>query len=272
VQYIEAALFRVVEQRREVTQLQRKYTIVAGLLLLLAPYAISLGQGIGYSIWEKPPAETQPVISWYGQTGLIAVPSALVGPPMSVQAGAHWVNTNWTIGTQEEDLWAYAATVAVTGNLEVGVARLEHVPALVNGTERFDDNTIFNAKYNVDFGRWTRIPEAPEVAVGVWDIGNEVNRGYYVVATKSLHLREVEGPADVTFTIGFGNNELDKGALDGIFGGIELVPAPMVRLQAEYDAEDFNAALRIFVSKNLSLDAATIDGDLGVGATYRIGF
>jgi len=256
----------------EVTELQTRYVIATAILMLAIPCAVSFGQGIGYSIWEKPPAESKPVVSWYGQTGLIAIPSALIGPPMSVQVGAHWVNTNWRIGTQKEDLWAYTGTVAITGNLEVGMARLENVQKASGGAVRFDSETIANAKYNVDLGRWTGMEKAPELAIGVWDVTDEFNRGYYLVATKELHLREVEGPSDLTLTVGFGNNELDTGAMDGVFFGIEIVPTAMVRLQADYDAEDFNAALRIFPTKDLSLDVATVDGHLGVGASYRIGF
>jgi len=256
----------------EVTALQHRYAVVAGLLLLLIPCAASLGQGLGYSIWEKSTGETEPVISWYGQTGLVLIPSALVGPAASVQGGAHWVNTDWVVGTAEEDLWLYSATVSLTDDLEVGAARLHHVPVVTGGAPQFDDATIMNAKYRVPLGSLADVANAPDIAFGIWDITNDLNRGYYVVASKALHTRDVGGPADLTVTAGLGNNEADEGTMDGFFAGVEIAPAPMFRLQAEYDAENFNAALRFFPTTSLSLDFATIDGDLGVGASFRFGF
>lgn len=256
---------------REVKHLySRTAAIVA--VLFLASAASCWAQGMGYSIWQKPTGETEPTMSWYGPTGLIAIPSALVGPPVSGQASIHWVNTNWTISGREEDLLVYGASVALTGNVELAVTRMENVPVAVAGSQQFKDATLIHAKYNVDLGRWARVAQAPEVAFGVWDIGDEVNRAYYVAVTKPLHLREPEGPVDLTLTIGYGNNEADAGALDGLFAGVELAPAPMVKIQAEYDAEDFNACIRFFPTRNLSIDVATIDSDLGVGATYRLGF
>lgn len=252
--------------------MQHRYAVAAGLLLLLIPCAASLGQGLGYSIWEKPTGETEPVISWYGQTGLVLIPSALVGPAASIQAGAHWVNTNWIVGAEKEDLWLYAGTVSLTDDLEVGAARLRHVPVVRSGAARFDNATVLNAKYRVPLGKLAGLAKAPDVAIGVWDITDDLNRGYYVVASKALHTRDVGGPADLTVTVGLGNNEADEGTMDGFFAGLEMAPAPMFRLQAEYDAENFNAALRFFPTRSLSLDFATIDGDLGVGASVRFGF
>ncbi|MBC7289096.1 MAG: YjbH domain-containing protein [Armatimonadetes bacterium] len=250
----------------------RASALVAAVTLMLGIVGSAFGQGLGYSIWEQPTGEKESIASFVGHTGLATIPSALVGPPQSLQVFAHWTNTNWQIGTEEQDLWAWGASAAITGNIEVYALRLQNVVESAGSRQTFEDETVVGAKYNVDIGRWTQNPDAPQLAVGVWDIANEVNRAYYVALTKELHLREPEGPSDLVVTLGFGNNELNDGALDGFFAGVEFAPMPRVRLQAEYDAEDFNFAARLFPTRNLSIDVASMDSNLCVGATYRIGY
>jgi hypothetical protein len=263
-----------VDRAREVTHLQRlaTLTLTAALAALLASTARS--QGLGYSIWEETPAEHKPVASFLGHTGLVHIPSALVGRPLAVQSFAHRIDTDYRAGTREEDLFIWGANVAVTGNLELNAARLENVLVGAGTDAHFEDQTVLGGKYNLDLGRWTHNPLAPELAIGVWDASDEINRAYYVVLTKQISLREPEGPADLTLTLGFGNNEANRGALDGVFGGVEFVVAPMFRLQVEYDGEDVNGCLRFFPTRNLSLDIAGFDdfNVLGLGATYRVGF
>lgn len=238
-----------------------------GRSFFVAAFAVTLcvgafAQGVGTSIWEKPGGETVPTASWLGSTGLVFVPSALVGPPMSAQGYFHWIKD---IEDCDADLYLWGADVAVTSNLEVGAVR-------VDPRDGGSGETILNAKYNLDLGRWTANPAAPEVAIGVRDATNELNRALYVVLTKDLELRETEGISRFSLSAGFGSTEEDGGVLDGFFVGLELVPAPGFRLQAEYDADNFNACLRFYPTRNLSLDIATIDGNLGLGATYRTGF
>ncbi|MCX7598934.1 MAG: hypothetical protein N2512_08725 [Armatimonadetes bacterium] len=227
----------------------------------------ALAQGVGTSIWEKPGGETMPAASWLGSTGLVFVPSALVGPPMSAQGYFHWIKDLEGNDSNDEDtdVYLWGADVAVTSNLEVGAVR-------VDPRDNGSGETILNAKYNLDLGRWTNNPAAPEVAVGVRDLTDELSRTLYVVLTKNLELRETEGISRFSLSAGFGSSEEDDSPLDGFFVGLELVPASGFRLQGEYDGDAFNACLRFYPVRNLSLDIATIDGSLGVGATYRSGF
>lgn len=224
----------------------------------------AFAQGVGTSIWEKPGGETMPVASWLGSTGVVFIPSALVGPAMSAQGYFHWIK-DVDVDSGESDVEIWGADVALTSNLEIGAVRVDFRDTDVA-------ETLINAKYNLDLGRWTRNPSAPEVAVGVRDATDELNRALYVVLTKEIQLRETEGVSQFSLSLGFGNTELDEGTLDGFFVGVELVPSPGFRLQGEYDGDAFNACLRFFPTRSLSLDIATIDGNLGLGATYRTGF
>ena len=260
-----------VDKDREVSPL-RPLGVIAIVVFVVVSTASVWAQGLGYSVWEKPTGEKQPIASFYGHTGLVAIPSALVGPPMSAQFVAHWVNTDWEIGDEEEDLWMWGATAALTGNIEVTALRVENAVKGTGTDQHFDDETVVGVKMNLDLGRWTQNPAAPQLAIGVWDVSDELNRAYYVVMTKELHIRELEGPADLTLTLGFGNNELDRGALDGFFAGVEFSPMPRLKLQAEYDADDFNAVARFYPTPNLSIDVGSMDDDLTVGATYKIGW
>lgn len=237
--------------------------------VFLAAFAViccvgAFAQGVGTSIWEKPGGETMPAASWLGSTGVVFIPSALVGRAMSAQGYFHWIN-DVDVDGGETDMYIWGADVMLTSNLEIGAVRYDFRDADW-------DETVINAKYNLDLGRWTGNPSAPEVAVGVRDLTDELNRALYVVVTKAIQLRETEGVSQFTLSAGFGSTEEDNGTLDGFFVGVELVPSPGFRLQGEYDGDAFNACLRFFPTRNLSLDVATIDGSLGLGATYRTGF
>lgn len=248
------------------------------LTVLVAVCLASLGasaycQGLGTSIWEQPAGESTPSASFLGSTGVVLIPSAQVGPVRSAQIYGHWANTNYKIGNETKDFWAYGADVMLTANLEVGALRIQNIPVeQAGGTGYFEDQTVANAKYRLSMARWTGNPEAPEVAIGVRDITDQYNRTYYVVATEPVTLKETEGVSKFNLTAGFGNTEQGTGVLDGFFAGIEFVPRPEVKLQADYDAHNLNACVRYYPIPNISLDVATLDGDLSLGATYRSGF
>jgi hypothetical protein len=249
------------------------------LALLVAMVLVSFGasafaQGLGTSIWEKPGGETTPAASWLGSTGVVLIPSAQVGPVHSAQAYGHWVNVNNVVGGEEKDVEVWGADVMLTGNLEVGAVRFQNV--LVAGTDsgsgRFTNETLLNAKYQLDIGQWTSNSQAPIVAVGVRDLTNALDRVYYVAATKDMRLRETEGLSEFTATLGFGSSNSGDGIMDGFFAGVELTPAASFRIQAEYDADNFNACLRFYPTSTVSIDVGSLDGSLGIGATYRTGY
>ncbi len=248
------------------------YTALLALLLVCITGGV-WAQGLGESIWEKPGPEVSPVASWLGNTGLMAIPTAQVRPAQTAQIFYHWIHNGSQIGNTEENLEVFGADAMVTGDFEVGITRLQNVATLNTSgpvrTSRFESVTAFNGRYHLDLGRWTSNPEAPDVAIGVRDISDEVNRALYVVASKGLHLRQEQGPYDVTVTLGYGHTKDEAGLLSGFFGGVDFTPGANFRIQAEYDAQDWNACLRFYPSRTLSLDLGTFNSNLGAGLTYE---
>jgi len=237
--------------------------VAIGLLALTSVAA--LAQGFPTGVWEQPGPEMASVASWYGSTGLIITPTALTLPAHKLQGGLH------SMEFDVEPQRAWNVNVGVTRNLEVGGARITNVPARPPFSG-YQDETIFNAKYKLDLGRWTGVGAlTPVVAVGAWDFTDEINRALYVVVSKEL---ELPGPrqARVAAHIGFGKNELEVGPLDGVFGGIELVPMPHALVQIEYDADDINACGRYFVADVLALDVGVVDSDFAWGVTLATPF
>ncbi len=85
------------------------------------------------------------------------------------------------------------------------------------------------------------------LAFGVQDIGGALSYfdAYFVVADteiEALNLR-VNG--------GYGKSELSLGILDGPFAGAEWQPFEFVQLTGEYDAQEFNAAVRVITPRDL---------------------
>jgi hypothetical protein len=248
------------------------YTALVALLLVCIAGG-AWAQGLGESIWEQPGGEVSPAAAWFGNTGLMAVPSAQVRPALTAQVSYHWIHDASEIEGNSQNLQVFSADAMATGDLEVGVTRFRDVATveLQDSTPvaGFTDKTTINGRYHLDISRWTSNPEAPDVAIGVRDISDEINRSLYVVVSKGLHVRQQQGPFDVTATLGYGNSKQSGGLLDGIFGGIDFSPGQAFRVQAEYDAQEWNACVRFYPTRTLSLDFGTFNSNLGIGATYE---
>lgn len=102
----------------------------------------------------------------------------------------------------------------------------------------------FNAKY--------QIPYIPKdwftVAVGAKDVGGAANNyeTYYAVASKELW--------DFRFSAGYAVSDRISGQMDGPFAGVEWQPFEWFALQAEHDADAFNAAAKVTVPKKWLYD------------------
>ncbi|MCZ4253778.1 YjbH domain-containing protein [Pseudoalteromonas shioyasakiensis] len=102
----------------------------------------------------------------------------------------------------------------------------------------------FNAKYQIPY-----IPkDLFSLAIGGKDIGGHVNfyQTYYVVASKELW--------DFRFSAGIAKSKRPHGEMDGVFGGIEYQVFDWFSLQAEHDAEAFNAGAKVTIPKKWLYD------------------
>ncbi len=231
---------------------------VATLVLALACATVTADPYL--SIWETETAESNITNSWVGSTGMVMTPKATTCVPQGMIGSFHWID----VAPNAADIWS--VNIGITANLEIGAARLSQ-----EWTGAASE-VIANAKYNIDLGRWTENPQAPQAAIGVWDIGNAANRTYYLVLTQDMTIPEEGQISNLRASIGYGDTDANAGAMDGIFGGIEFVPFESGLVKLEYDAENFNAALCYSWSDRVSLEIASIDGDLGAGINFQTGF
>ena len=246
----------------------RYTTTVALAVSLIVMIAVTCsGQGFIYSPWEAAAPETEVTPSWYGFTGLVRTPTALISTPQKITGSAHQVEFDG------DHHGVYGATVGLMPTLEIGAARVEDVlqdtPIPTYATE-----TVVNVKYEANIGGLFNNPMAPKMAIGIFDIGDQINRTNYVVLSRSIGLAQgsVSPLPQASVHIGYASAEREPAALDGIFGGIDFVAAQDTLAQIEYDGEDINAALRYYPASWISLDAGMLNSELGYGFTINSGF
>jgi hypothetical protein len=243
----------------------RNRVAVTVALLIAATTVVAMAQGLPQSYTDSAQSDITPVASWYGSTGLVAVPSAYIAKPGAVEAGLHRVEAR---GINQ---YALSANVTLVPKLEVGVTHLRHgISTAVNSGG--DIETVANAKYKLDLARWTKWDEAPDVAIGAFDISNSVNRAWYVVMSKPFPIDQAVGSKTVVAHLGYGTSDVQNGILDGIFGGLEFAPFPRTNLQVEYDANSFNACGRYFLSDTFAIDAGVVDSRFAMGVTLATPF
>jgi len=209
----------------------------------------------GDEVWTAADARTEATPSWYGETGLVVIPTATIVDPQTIQAHFHRVDRD---SSGWENTWG--VNVGLTANIEGGVTRLDAI-----------GETIFQAKINLDLKDWFGLEDAPDVAIGCRDIGDDVDRALYVVLSQDLLLIE-DKPAILVAHLGFGDTSLPGSPLDGMFGGVDFVPLDFLRVQLEHDGENFNACARYWLSKWLTADVGWLDESFGWGVMAQTKF
>lgn len=208
----------------------------------------------GEDIWTAEQARTEALPSWFGETGLIVIPTAQTVHPQRIEA--HFHRVEFDAGC--DNVWG--ANIGLTSNIEAGVTRLDAV-----------GETVFQAKLNLDIGDWLTLRGMPQIAIGARDIGDEVDRALYVVLSSALTIKEEE-EAVLSAHLGFGDTTLRGSPLDGIFGGVDFTPFDFLRVQVEHDGENLNAAARYWWSDWLCTDVGSLDGDFGWGVVAETRF
>jgi hypothetical protein len=207
------------------------------------------------------PAENDSFISFNGVTGLINIPTAgaldkgIIDIAYNNQLELDGVyiqghNFNFSVGLFDGlEVNGRIATSTMHDNLFRASAerrRLRNFDGI--DTRRQIRDLSFNAKYRLPF-----IPKNWfDLAVGATEIGGFVNNygAYYVAASKQL--------GDFNFSAGVGKSSRLTGQLDGVFAGASWQPVPWFVLQAEHDAEAFNAAAKIIIPKKWLFDVADV--------------
>lgn len=235
--------------------MRKSYALVLVVMVLAASVAMADPY---MSVWGVDTPATRVNNSWIGSSGMIMTPVAKTVAP---QAGI------WTVHYIDYDagkVQSANVNFGITPSLEVGAAYID-----VDGD---GSEVVANAKYSLDLAKWTGNEDAPEVAIGAWDIANEFNRSFYVVLSQDVRLKESGDTSNFRLHLGYGDNDLDGGALDGFFGGIEFIPFERGLIQLEHDGENLNAAFNYYISDTVGLQIGSLDGDLGAGISLHTGF
>jgi len=194
-----------------------------------------------------------------GPTGVVVAPDAAAVPRGNVEGFMRR-------GGGDDEWWSIGANVGVAEGVEVGFVRID--------PEQAEADTAVNLKVVFPPANPGDLP----VALGVWDITNELSRTYYAVAgigpflcgRKQGDKANGEGRkrqkweslverycTPQLMSVGFGKGE-EGGALDGAFIGLNLGV-----LALDWNDGDFNAAMRL--GARAGLDWGWVDGDFFLG-------
>ena len=183
--------------------------------------------------------------SFAGYTGLINTPNAEIQDKGVVGFG---YNNQLDInGDKYIDGHNFIVSAGLYDNLEVSgliATNTMHDNLFVGEGRKQIRDLSFNAKF--------QIPYIPKdwfsLAIGGRDIGGYENkyRTYYVVASKELW--------DFRFSAGAAKSDSLHGQMDGMFAGVEYQVFDWFSLQAEHDAEAFNAGAKITIPKKWLYD------------------
>ncbi|NIM06103.1 MAG: hypothetical protein GTO55_07370 [Armatimonadetes bacterium] len=154
------------------------------------------------------------------------------------------------------DTTTWAGNLGLPAGLEAGIAIID--------PDNASNETLINAKYRIR----SESARRPALAVGVFDLTDEIDATTYFVASKSLpkllkeSAEEVVAPA---FHVGIGG-----GALDGIFAGFSLTLLNKLTVMVEYDTDNTNFGATLPVGRGLLVHGGWINDldDIAVGLSY----
>lgn len=142
----------------------------------------------------------------------------------------------------------------------VGISRFELEAQRVETEEGLKQDT-----FNLEAALLPQTTLTPAIGVGVIDVTNKIDRGMYIAATKRVPLSSaLPTPiSDIRLTAGLGT-----GPIKGLFAGAEATVMSL-RLQAEYDGDDFNAAIGIPILGAATAKAMWIKDDFYIGVEFK---
>jgi len=178
-------------------------------------------------------------LSVWGLPGLIHVPTATMVPPGSLDVAYNTARDPKVfpgVDRQKNFNFAFGFLPRVTIGGRGTVATNTHLPE--DPTRALGNDLARDISANAQFLLLEDKSWWPGVAVGLQDVGGGATffRSGYVVLSKSLFGR-------VRGTVGIGTG---PDVLKGPFGGAEVALNRFVTLLGEYDADNFNAGVRLF--------------------------
>ena len=237
----------------------RVAALVVLLMLVIAVSAFAQAQlqekyGAGFGR-DRGPAQT--II---GPTGLVVTPTADVVGDRRVQVGYHMFAMDRgdlefsvpKINVAAGSRWEFtAAWFDVDGLCRCGDYHAEQY----NGDSRhewpvYDDSDFV---WGLKFKLHEESENSPAVAVGAWDLGDEIDLSAYAVATKTFF----DGSfLPVKASLGFSSG--DEVFAD-LFGGVSLQPLNWLDWAVEHDGHKWNLIWRFYPWRNLVIDGGWQD-------------
>ena len=184
-----------------------------------------------------------------GAPSILGPTGALITPTTQVNTETYSLGFHWLADTIDA---AVKLNVSPIEKLELGVTYIDpDGPA--------SDETIFNAKFLVA----PEDDDSPAVAVGVWDLTDEIDQTWYGVVSKTI-----DGEIPLTINLGGATGDI----LDGFFGSIIAGLHEDVDVIGEYDSEEINFGVRFRPYEGINLDVYSVDNgvdrEFGLGAAY----
>lgn len=205
--------------------------------------AALLGIAVLPALAVTVPAAAAP--NWLGQTGLLRTPTADALNSGDWNASFHYITDVASVA---------AANVGLARGLEVGGVWYDQQ------NRRFS-RFAASAKYRLI----SETPKGVGVAVGWWDVSNQVNSTLYGVVSKTL--TQVSGHP-LRGHIGYGGGVYRN----NVFAGADLPLVPNLLAMLEYDGSDFNGGVRWGLPSGIRVDAGFVRQQLGIGASFNARF
>ncbi len=217
---------------------------------------------------------TQAAPSFYGTTGLFAVPTAAVAPRGAWSLGASYVEKDFRPGAASDAnaTVAHHFTMTLLPRLEVtallnnfeghpGAQRLDTGPTADHNLAGYDVDRMIGAQWQVRRQKGS----TPAVSLGIRDIFGTDQQLRTQYGVTSLTLTPFGATRPMTLTLGVGTR-----MLGGAFGGVEFALHPRASAIIEAMRGQTNGGLRLSPLKNIQLDAALMGfRSLGGGMSYR---
>lgn len=190
--------------------------------------------------------------SFLGYTGLLLVPSA------DTLSMSHWNVGAFTTEITGDDTNLLGATAGLPRGLEAGVLWVD--------PDNSPSETVLHAKYRLE----PLLTGGAAIAVGIFDVTDEIDSNLYVTFSKSLTPSTVVSTRrllDPTLHLGIGSG----GTLDGLFAGLSAVAIERLTLMAEYDSDDVNFGARLAIAPKVQAHAGWLgdDSEFAVGVSFN---
>jgi hypothetical protein len=240
-------------------------TRAVGAVLLVLLLAVPVSAQKWGKFGKIDEAAKAPAMSLMGPTGVILTPNAdVLGPPSRWAVGYHHMEREVTVMREYEadlDFDLPKVNFGIGDSVEVGATFV-----LVDTPFDDEDDTVIHAKWRL----LDDLDDDLRFAVGVWDIFDQIETRWYVVASKGFG--ENRRVADLSVGYMFGDDDphgYRQIVGDSVFASVTWHALSCLDVMGEVTEDDFNYGLRWWPMEEVNIDGFIMDGgDWAVGVAY----